>query len=101
MTTKPSDQDYLSKAAPKPSRGIHLTSPSPCTTHATNFGLRDGTVKIWDANTYRLENTLNYAFEHAWCVVLHREVNEVAVGFDDGAVVQALPGRAVVLDGSF
>ena len=39
---------------------------------------------------YRFENTLNYALERAWCVVLHRETNEVAVGFDDGVVVLEL-----------
>jgi len=54
-------------------------------------GSEDGTVKIGHANTYRLENTPNYALERAW-LVLHRKRNEVAVGFDDGLVVLK-PGR--------
>jgi len=37
-----------------------------------------------------LENTLNYTLERASCVVLHRETNEVAVGFGDGVVVLKL-----------
>lgn len=26
-----------------------------------------GTLKIWHANTYRLETTLNYGMERVWC----------------------------------
>jgi coatomer subunit beta' len=29
-------------------------------------GSEDGTVKIWHANTYRLEQSLNYGLERAW-----------------------------------
>lgn len=50
-------------------------------------GSEDGTVKIWHANTYRLENTLNYALERAWCVAYRKGLNDVAVGFDEGIVV--------------
>ena len=50
-------------------------------------GSEDGTVRIWHANTYRLENTLNYALERAWCVALNKGSNDVAVGYDDGVVV--------------
>ena len=48
---------------------------------------QDGTVKIWNSGTYRIENTLNYALERAWCVSLRKDANEVAVGFDEGVVV--------------
>ena len=29
-------------------------------------GSEDGTVRVWHANTYRLENTLNYGLERVW-----------------------------------
>jgi len=53
-------------------------------------GGEDGTVKIWNSGTYRLENTLSYSLERAWCVALRRDANEVAVGFDEGIVVVKL-----------
>ncbi|KAF2805527.1 Coatomer, beta' subunit [Mytilinidion resinicola] len=65
-------------------------------------GSEDGTVKIWHANTYRLEQSLNYGLERAWCVSYQRGKNGVAFGFDDGAVVVTM-GReepAVSMDGS-
>lgn len=30
------------------------------------------------------ENTLSYVLERAWCVLLRRDANELAVGFDEG-----------------
>ncbi|OXG44894.1 coatomer beta' subunit [Cryptococcus neoformans Bt120] len=65
-------------------------------------GSEDGTVKIWHSSTYRLENTLSYGLERAWCVAYKKSGNEVAVGFDEGAVVVKL-GRdepAVSMDTS-
>ncbi|EAU82527.2 coatomer beta' subunit [Coprinopsis cinerea okayama7 len=53
-------------------------------------GSEDGTVKIWNANTYRIENTLNYGLERAWCVALRKGANEIAVGFDEGVVIVKL-----------
>ena len=50
-------------------------------------GSEDGTVKGWNSGTYRVENTLSYSLERAWCVALRRDANEVAVGFDEGLVV--------------
>ncbi|RXW23627.1 hypothetical protein EST38_g2218 [Candolleomyces aberdarensis] len=50
-------------------------------------GSEDGTIKIWNASTYRIENTLSYGLERAWCVALNKGANEVAVGFDEGVVV--------------
>ena len=32
-------------------------------------GSEDGTVRVWHANTYRLENTLNYGLERVWSVI--------------------------------
>ncbi|OCK85984.1 Coatomer, beta' subunit [Lepidopterella palustris CBS 459.81] len=65
-------------------------------------GSEDGTIKLWHANTYRLEQSLNYGLERAWCVSTQKGKNGVAFGFDDGAVVVTM-GReepAVSMDGS-
>ncbi|KAF9910337.1 Coatomer subunit beta' [Linnemannia zychae] len=50
-------------------------------------GSEDGAVKIWHANTYRLENTLNYGLNRAWTIAYRRSTNDVALGFDLGSVV--------------
>ncbi|CCU78408.1 COPI/coatomer beta subunit [Blumeria hordei DH14] len=65
-------------------------------------GSEDGTVKIWHANTYRMEQSLNYGLERAWCVSYQRGKQGIAVGFDEGAVVVKM-GReepAVSMDSS-
>jgi len=46
-----------------------------------------GTVRVWHANTYRLENTLNYGMERVWAVATLRGSNDVALGYDEGAIV--------------
>jgi coatomer subunit beta' len=59
-------------------------------------------VRIWNANTYRFEQSLNYGLERAWCVAYQKGKQGIAVGFDDGSVVIKL-GReepAVSMDGS-
>ncbi|KAG1840310.1 coatomer WD associated region-domain-containing protein [Suillus tomentosus] len=82
--------DYLSKSCVQTMEG-HTNNPSFAVFHPNLpiiiSGSEDGTVKIWNSNTYRLENTLSYALERAWCVSLRRDANEVAVGFDEGVVV--------------
>jgi len=50
-------------------------------------GSEDGTVKIWHANTYRLENTLNYGLERVWSIGCLRGSNNVALGYDEGAIL--------------
>ncbi|CAG8633961.1 19563_t:CDS:10, partial [Racocetra fulgida] len=65
-------------------------------------GSEDGTIKIWHSNTYRLENTLNYGLERAWTVAYQKGNNNVAFGYDEGAVCVKL-GReepAVSMDNS-
>ncbi|KIJ69714.1 hypothetical protein HYDPIDRAFT_120671 [Hydnomerulius pinastri MD-312] len=82
--------DYLSKSCVQTMEG-HTNNPSFAVFHPglpiIISGSEDGTVKIWNSNTYRLENTLSYALERAWCVSLRKDANEVAVGFDEGIVV--------------
>ncbi|KAL7413116.1 putative ER to Golgi transport-related protein [Mrakia frigida] len=53
-------------------------------------GSEDGTVKIWHSATYRLENTLSYGLERAWCAAYKKHGNEVAIGYDEGVVVVKL-----------
>lgn len=50
-------------------------------------GSEDGTVKVWHSGTYRLEQTLSYGLERAWCVGVLRGRNDVCMGFDEGCVV--------------
>jgi coatomer subunit beta' len=50
-------------------------------------GSEDGTVRLWHANTYRLENTLNYGLERIWCAAVIKGSNEIAFGYDEGTVV--------------
>jgi coatomer subunit beta' len=50
-------------------------------------GSEDGTVKIWHANTYRLETTLNYGLERVWSISCLRGSNNIALGYDEGAIL--------------
>ncbi|KAF8583901.1 coatomer beta [Ramaria rubella] len=82
--------DYLSKSCVQTMEG-HTSNVSFAVFHYSLpvivSGSEDGTVKIWNSGTYRLENTLSYALERAWCVALRKGSNDVAVGFDEGVVV--------------
>lgn len=50
-----------------------------------------GTIRLWHANTYRLENTLNYGMERVWAVGYMRGSNDVAFGYDEGTIVIKVP----------
>lgn len=82
--------DYLSKSCVQTMEG-HTNNVSFAVFHPNLpviiSGSEDGTVKIWNSGTYRIEHTLSYALERAWCVALHRQANELAVGYDEGVVV--------------
>ncbi|KAI6146437.1 coatomer WD associated region-domain-containing protein [Pisolithus tinctorius] len=82
--------DYLSKSCVQTMEG-HINNPSFAVFHPNLpiiiSGSEDGTVKFWNSGTYRLENTLSYALERAWCVALRKDANEIAVGYDEGIVV--------------
>lgn len=65
-------------------------------------GSEDGTVKLWHSSTYKLEQSLNYGLERAWCVSYQRQKQHIAIGYDDGMVVLKM-GReqpAVSMDSS-
>ncbi|TPX41461.1 hypothetical protein SeMB42_g00769 [Synchytrium endobioticum] len=49
-------------------------------------GSEDGTVRIWHANTYRLENTLNYGMERVWAIAYQKGSNDIALGYDEGTI---------------
>ena len=49
--------------------------------------LPPGTVRVWHANTYRLETTLNYGLERVWFICQMRGSNDVAIGYDEGSVM--------------
>lgn len=53
-------------------------------------GSEDGTVRIWHANTYRLENTLNYGLERVWTISALKGSNSVAIGYDEGSIMVKL-----------
>ncbi|KAI0065970.1 coatomer protein [Artomyces pyxidatus] len=82
--------DYLSKSCVQTMES-HTNNVSFAVFHPNIpiivSGSEDGTIKIWNSGTYRLENTLSYGLERAWCVAVRKEGNEVAVGFDEGSVV--------------
>lgn len=50
-------------------------------------GSEDCTVRVWHANTYRLENTLNYGLDRVWCISALRGSNNVCFGYDEGSVM--------------
>ncbi|XP_028394124.1 coatomer subunit beta'-like [Dendronephthya gigantea] len=50
-------------------------------------GSEDGTVRLWHANTYRLENTLNYGLERVWTIAMMKGSNNVALGYDEGSII--------------
>ncbi|KAF8888138.1 coatomer protein [Gymnopilus junonius] len=85
--------DYLSKSCVQTLEG-HTNNVSYAVFHPNLpviiSGSEDGTVKIWNSGTYRVENTLSYALERAWCIALRKDSNEVALGFDEGVVVLKL-----------
>ncbi|KAF8634631.1 hypothetical protein AX15_000808 [Amanita polypyramis BW_CC] len=81
--------DYLSKSCVQTMEG-HTNNVSFAIFHPNLpiiiSGSEDGTVKLWNSGTYRIENTLSYALERSWCIALRKDANEVAVGFDEGVV---------------
>eukprot|EP00591_Stephanopyxis_turris_P006839 CAMPEP_0195518382 /NCGR_PEP_ID=MMETSP0794_2-20130614/12763_1 /TAXON_ID=515487 /ORGANISM="Stephanopyxis turris, Strain CCMP 815" /LENGTH=947 /DNA_ID=CAMNT_0040647331 /DNA_START=62 /DNA_END=2905 /DNA_ORIENTATION=+ len=50
----------------------------------------DGTVRLWQSTTYRLETTLNYGMERAWALAATKTANTLAIGYDEGCVVIAM-----------
>lgn len=51
------------------------------------IGSEDGTVRVWHANTHRLESSLNYGFERVWTICCLKGSNNVALGYDEGSIL--------------
>lgn len=85
--------DYLSKSCVQTLTG-HTSIVSFAIFHPSLpliiSGSEDGTVKLWHANTYRLESTLDYGLERAWCIAYQMHKNDIALGYDEGSVVVKL-----------
>ncbi|KAL1494880.1 hypothetical protein ABEB36_010396 [Hypothenemus hampei] len=50
-------------------------------------GSEDGTVRVWHANTHRLESSLNYGFERVWAITCLKGSNNVGIGYDEGSIM--------------
>lgn len=46
------------------------------------------------ATTYRLENTLTYAYERCWSIAALKGTNNVAIGYDEGTICIQAPPRS-------
>ncbi|KAJ2077279.1 Coatomer subunit beta' [Coemansia sp. RSA 988] len=53
-------------------------------------GSEDGTCRVWNASTYRLETSLNYGMDRVWAIGYSQHSNTVAVGHEEGVVVLSL-----------
>ncbi|KAJ2102231.1 Coatomer subunit beta' [Coemansia sp. RSA 922] len=65
-------------------------------------GSEDGTCRIWNSSTYRMESSLNYGMDRVWAIGYGHHSNTVAIGHEEGVVVLSL-GRddpAVSMDAS-
>ena len=58
--------------------------------HRRQRGRHDQKPGTWNSGTYRLETTLSYALEHAWCIAVRQGANDVAFGYDEGLVAVKL-----------
>ncbi|CAI5760521.1 unnamed protein product [Candida verbasci] len=53
-------------------------------------GSEDGTIRFWNSNTFKLEKSINYSLERAWCIGDLSKSNLIACGFDSGFVIVKL-----------
>ncbi|PKI85599.1 Coatomer subunit beta' [Malassezia vespertilionis] len=97
--------DYLTKSSVQTLSG-HTSNVSFAVFHPSLpliiSGSEDGLVKLWHANTYRLESTLDYGLERCWCIADQKSKNDIALGYDDGLVAVKLGKEdpSVSMDGS-
>ena len=55
-------------------------------------------MRLWHANKYRLESTLNYGLEGVWTISMMKGSNNVALGYDEGSIIVKVQFCAVPLD---
>ncbi|KAJ2354645.1 Coatomer subunit beta' [Coemansia sp. RSA 2618] len=53
-------------------------------------GSEDGTFRIWNAGTYRLETSENFNMDRVWAIGYSQHSNTVAIGHEEGVVVLSL-----------
>ena len=44
-------------------------------------------MRLWHANTYKQESTLNYGYERVWTLAALPGTNYIALGYDEGTIV--------------
>eukprot|EP01027_Heterolobosea_sp_BB2_P002946 GEZU01004435.1.p1 GENE.GEZU01004435.1~~GEZU01004435.1.p1 ORF type:complete len:992 (-),score=264.33 GEZU01004435.1:172-3147(-) len=92
--------DYQSKACVKVLEG-HTHNVSVCCFHpelpVIITGSEDGSIRVWNSNTYRLEHTLNYNLERVWALGYAKGTNKIAFGFDEGTVIIKLGSEEPVV----
>lgn len=64
--------------------GVYMYSAKTC---LKSVWFYVGTVRLWHANTYRLESTLNYGLERVWTITMMKGSNNVALGYDEGSII--------------
>mmetsp|Transcript_27509 Transcript_27509/g.65528 ORF Transcript_27509/g.65528 Transcript_27509/m.65528 type:complete len:943 (+) Transcript_27509:197-3025(+) len=50
-------------------------------------GSEDGAVRLFHANTFNLENTLNYGMERVWAISCKKGSSRVGLGYDEGSAM--------------
>ncbi|PRT54142.1 Coatomer subunit beta' [Wickerhamiella sorbophila] len=50
-------------------------------------GSEDSTIKIWNARSYKLEKTVNFGMERAWCIASLPTSSSIAIGFETGPLM--------------
>lgn len=84
--------DYQTKSCVQTLEG-HLNNVSVCCFHPRLpfiiTGSEDGTVNLWNASTYKLEQSLKYGLERVWAIAYSKDT-KLALGYDDGTVVLKL-----------
>jgi coatomer subunit beta' len=49
-------------------------------------GAEDETLRVWNLNSFRLENVYQYGFERIWSIAAWKDANMVALGCDRGTI---------------
>lgn len=53
-------------------------------------GSEDGTCRVWNSSTYRLETSLSYGMDRVWAISYGSQGNTAAIGHEEGVVVLSL-----------
>ncbi|KAK4531355.1 hypothetical protein CCYA_CCYA07G2212 [Cyanidiococcus yangmingshanensis] len=81
MQTRTPVQELLGHTANVSAVRFHPTRPLILTAG------EDGSVRIWNSNTYRLETILSYGLDRCWSLACLKSSGVIAIGYDLGTVV--------------